>query len=130
MIREGGPVHVLVVDDSKTMRLILKRFLDKMGFQVVEAGNGREALDRLREMAKPDLVLVDWNMPEMSGVEFVRSVRTDRTYDTLPLVMVTTNAELEHVAEALEAGANEYVMKPFTLEVIREKLSLLGLTET
>jgi two-component system, chemotaxis family, chemotaxis protein CheY len=122
-------VNALVIDDSSTMRLILTRFLAKMGFQVVEATNGREALKRLREMGRADLVLVDWNMPEMNGVDFVRSVRADHSFDDLPLVMVTTNTELEHVAEALEAGANEYVMKPFTMDVIREKLSLLGFLE-
>ncbi|HEV3483446.1 MAG TPA: response regulator [Candidatus Acidoferrales bacterium] len=122
-------MNALVIDDSSTMRLILTRFLAKMGFQVVEAANGREALQRLRDMGRPDLVLVDWNMPEMNGVDFVRSVRADRSFDDLPLVMVTTNTELEHVAEALEAGANEYVMKPFTMDVIREKLGLLGFLE-
>ena len=122
-------MNALVIDDSSTMRLILKRFLAKMGFHVVEAANGREALERLREMGQTDLVLVDWNMPEMNGVDFVRSVRADRSFDNLPLVMVTTNTELEHVAEALEAGANEYVMKPFTMDVIREKLGLLGFLE-
>lgn len=122
-------MNALVIDDSSTMRLILTRFLVKMGFQVVEATNGREALQRLREMGRPDLVLVDWNMPEMNGMDFVRSVRADRRFDDLPLVMVTTNTELEHVAEALEAGANEYVMKPFTMDVIREKLGLLGFLE-
>lgn len=122
-------MNALVIDDSSTMRLILTRFLAKMGFQVVEAANGREALQRLQEMGRPDLVLVDWNMPEMNGVDFVRSVRADHSFDDLPLVMVTTNTELEHVAEALEAGANEYVMKPFTMDVIREKLGLLGFLE-
>ena len=122
-------MNALVIDDSSTMRLILTRFLRKMGFQVVEAENGREALERLREMGQLDLVLVDWNMPEMNGVDFVKSVRADRSFDNLPLVMVTTNSELEHVAEALEAGANEYVMKPFTMDVIREKLGLLGFLE-
>ena len=122
-------MNALVIDDSSTMRLILTRFLAKMGFHVVEAKNGREALQRLREMGRADLVLVDWNMPEMNGVDFVRSVRADHTFDDLPLVMVTTNTELEHVAEALEAGANEYVMKPFTMDVIREKLGLLGFLE-
>lgn len=122
-------MNALVIDDSSTMRLILTRFLAKMGFQVVEAANGREALQRLREMGRTDLVLVDWNMPEMNGVDFVRSVRADHSFDDLPLVMVTTNTELEHVAEALEAGANEYVMKPFTMDVIREKLGLLGFLE-
>ena len=123
-------MNALVVEDSTTIRMILRKFLGKLGFDVVEAGNGREGLDRLREMAQADVVLVDWNMPEMNGVDFVRAVRADRGYDVLPLVMVTTNTELENVAEALSAGANEYVMKPFTLDMIREKLELLGIVKT
>jgi two-component system chemotaxis response regulator CheY len=123
-------VNALVVEDSTTIRMILRKFLGKLGFDVVEAGNGREGLDRLREMARADVVLVDWNMPEMNGVDFVRAVRADHKYDVLPLVMVTTNTELENVAEALSAGANEYVMKPFTLDMIREKLELLGIVKT
>jgi len=120
-------MHALVVDDSKPIRSILKVYLNKMGFQVEEACNGREGLTRLKVMSQLDLVLVDWNMPEMDGIEFVRTVREVPAYDSLPLVMITTNAELENVATALDAGANEYVMKPFTLDVIREKLILLGL---
>jgi two-component system, chemotaxis family, chemotaxis protein CheY len=118
-------VDVLIIDDSSTIRLILRRFLAKMGCQVVEAENGRDGLDRLREMTHVDIVLVDWNMPEMNGLDFVRAVRADRTYDALPIVMVTTNTQIENVAEALTAGADEYVMKPFTLDVIREKLGVI-----
>ena len=81
-------------------------------------------------MSQTDLVLVDWNMPNMSGVDFVRAVRAIRQYDSLPLVMVTTNTELDQIASALEAGANEYIMKPFTQDVIRGKLELLGLLKT
>jgi two-component system chemotaxis response regulator CheY len=91
--------------------------------------NGRDALDRLRGMKKADVVLVDWNMPEMDGLSFVEAVRAERQYDELPLMMVTTNTELAHVARALEAGANEYIMKPFTRDMIREKLELLGFIE-
>ena len=123
-------MNALVVEDSTTIRMILRKFLGKLGFDVVEAGNGREGLDRLKEMTRADVVLVDWNMPEMNGVDFVRAVRADHGYDGLPLVMVTTNVELENVAEALDAGANEYVMKPFTLDMIREKLELLGIVKT
>jgi two-component system chemotaxis response regulator CheY len=119
-------MHVLVVDDSSTMRLILKAHLNKLGFEVTEAANGREALICLKEMAKTDLVLVDWNMPEMDGVSFVRAVRAESAYASLTLMMVTTNTEIAHVSEALDAGANEYIMKPFTGAVIREKLELLG----
>lgn len=123
-------MHALVVDDSQTIRLILRKYLGKIGFDVVEAADGVEGIARLREMPQTDLVLVDWNMPNMSGVDFVRAVRTIRQYDSLPLVMVTTNTELDQIASALEAGANEYIMKPFTQDVIRGKLELLGLLKT
>jgi len=123
-------VHALVVDDSQTIRLILRKYLGKIGFDVVEAADGVEGIARLREMSQTDLVLVDWNMPNMSGVDFVRAVRAIRQYDSLPLVMVTTNTELDQIASALEAGANEYIMKPFTQDVIRGKLELLGLLKT
>jgi two-component system chemotaxis response regulator CheY len=122
-------MHALVVDDSSTIRMILKEFLKKLGFEVSEAGNGQEALDRLKGMGKADLVLVDWNMPVMDGVSFVRAVRAQPGYASLPLLMVTTNTELSQVSTALEAGANEYIMKPFTREMVREKLELLGLLE-
>jgi two-component system chemotaxis response regulator CheY len=119
-------MQALVVDDSATMRQILREYLKKLGFAVTEAANGREALDVLKRMPTADLVLVDWNMPEMDGVSFVRAVRADPSYAALPLLMVTTNTELSQVSTALEAGANEYIMKPFTREMIREKLELLG----
>ena len=120
-------MHALIVDDSTTMRMILKAHLKKLGFEVTEAVNGRDALDRLKAMATADLVLVDWNMPVMDGLAFVRAVRTEIEYAALPLMMVTTNTDRAHVSEALEAGANEYIMKPFTADMIREKLELLGL---
>ena len=119
-------MHALVVDDSNTIRIILTAYLKKLGFDVTVAINGREALDRLHGMAKADLVLVDWNMPEMDGLSFVRAVRADNEYAALPLMMVTTNVELCNVAEALDAGANEYLMKPFTMDILRAKLELLG----
>jgi two-component system chemotaxis response regulator CheY len=125
-------MHALIVDDSTTIRMILGEYLKKLGFDVTEAVNGRDALDRLRGMKKADVVdvvLVDWNMPEMDGLSFVEAVRAERQYDELPLMMVTTNTELAHVARALEAGANEYIMKPFTRDMIREKLELLGFIE-
>ena len=120
-------MHALVVDDSRPIRGILKKYLGQMGFTVVEASNGREGLARLQQMPQADVVLVDWNMPEMNGVDFVRAVRAIRIYDALPVVMVTTNSESDQISTALDAGANEYVMKPFTRDVIREKLELLGI---
>jgi two-component system chemotaxis response regulator CheY len=109
--------------------MILKEYLKKLGFEVSEAANGREALAVLNGMATADLVLVDWNMPEMDGVSFVRAVRAEPRYATLPLLMVTTNTELSQVSTALEAGANEYIMKPFTRDMIRQKLELLGFVQ-
>jgi two-component system chemotaxis response regulator CheY len=123
-------MRALVVEDSKTIRMILCEYLRKMDIQVVEAADGREALERLKEMSPPDLVLVDWNMPVMNGIDFIRAVRELQIFDPLPLIMVTTNSESEHVGTAMEAGANEYIQKPCTFEALREKLDRLGLFET
>ena len=117
----------LIVDDSRTMRLVLKKILNEVGFEVSEAGDGSEALIRLKELDRVDLMLVDWNMPVMDGLEFVRAVRQDNAYDEVPVMMVTTEDTMDRVVEALNAGANEYVMKPFTSESIIEKLEILDL---
>jgi two-component system chemotaxis response regulator CheY len=119
-------MQALVVDDSAIIRKILTAYLQRFGFTVTVAEDGRQALDRLSTMATSDLVLVDWNMPEMDGIAFIRAVRAQAHYAALPLIMVTTNADISHVAEALDAGANEYIMKPFTADIMREKLELLG----
>ncbi|MBI5387501.1 MAG: response regulator [Verrucomicrobia bacterium] len=119
-------MKALIIDDSRTMRMIIGRILRELGFEIHEAGNGIEGLDRLREIGQPDITLVDWNMPEMTGFEFLKAVRAQSEYDSMKLMMVTTETEMNQVANALDAGANEYVMKPFTKDVIKEKLSLLG----
>ena len=119
-------MHALVVDDSRTIRAFLKEQLRSLGFEVTEAGDGLQALSSLKKMTEVDLVLVDWNMPEMDGLSFVRAVRAESLYAALPMMMVTTNAELAQVSKALEAGVNEYIMKPFTTDILREKLQLLG----
>jgi two-component system chemotaxis response regulator CheY len=117
----------MVVDDSRAIRMILANTLSELGFQVCQAGNGKEALDMLeRENGEFSLVLVDWNMPEMNGLEFVKRVRSDSRMSSVPLMMVTTETEMGQVVTALEAGANEYVMKPFTREIITDKLRLMG----
>lgn len=121
-------MRALVIDDSKPIRSILGKFLKELGFDITEAVNGKNALDELDRLGPPDLALVDWNMPEMNGLDFVRSVRANQRYDQVPLMMVTTETDMERVAAALEAGANEYVMKPFTKDVILDKLQLLGMT--
>ncbi len=123
-------MRALVIDDSRATRTILGQILKEIGFEVSEAGHGREALERLKESGALDLALVDWNMPEMDGFEFIRAVRANHAYDSMRLMMVTTETEMEQVAKALEAGANEYVMKPFTKDVILEKLDLLGIARS
>lgn len=120
-------MRALIIDDSRAMRKILTGILRPMGFEIAEAGNGIEALKALSEHGKFEIALVDWNMPEMDGFSFVQAVRADHQFDDMLLMMVTTEAEFSQVAKALGAGANEYVMKPFTADVIREKLELLGL---
>jgi two-component system chemotaxis response regulator CheY len=120
-------MRVLVVDDSRAMRAIIGKILKEVGCEITEAAHGREALERLQQRGKPDLALVDWNMPEMNGLEFVKAVRAEPAYSDLPLMMVTTESEMGAMVTALEAGANEYVMKPFTKEVILEKLAILGI---
>ncbi len=119
-------MRALVIDDSRAMRAILGNMLRPLGYEVFEATNGREGMDRLRQLDHVDVALVDWNMPEMNGLEFVRAVRADRGRDALRLMMVTTETEMSQMVLALEAGANEYIMKPFTKEVILEKLEMLG----
>jgi two-component system chemotaxis response regulator CheY len=123
-------MRALVVEDSKTIRMILCEYLRKMGIQVVEAADGREALERLKEMSPPDLMLVDWNMPVMNGIDFIRAVRELHVYDPLPLIMITTNSEYEHLGVAMEAGANEYIQKPCTFDAPREKIEQFGLLKT
>lgn len=110
------------------MRSVLGRIMTDVGFSEIEqAGDGKEALTRLESSKGFDIALVDWNMPVMNGLEFVRAVRADARFRDLLLMMVTTESEMSQVARALLAGANEYVMKPFTKEIIVEKLEILGL---
>jgi two-component system chemotaxis response regulator CheY len=116
----------LVIDDSRAMRGILSKILVKLGFEVLQAGDGREAMAVLdRESAHIDLVLSDWNMPEMNGLEFVTAMRAEPRFEAIPVVMVTTETHIEQMVTALSAGANEYIMKPFTAEMVEDKLRLL-----
>ena len=122
-------MQALVIDDSRAMRRILVQILQSIGFQVLEAGHGKEGLERLKQNPRPAVTLVDWNMPEMNGYEFLQAVRADHDYDAMPIMMVTTETEMTQVEKALTAGANEYVMKPFTREVILQKLELMGVVQ-
>ena len=117
----------LVVDDSRAMRAILTRLMSGLGFDVAQAADGAQALAVLDAGARPDVCLVDWNMPVMNGLEFIKSVRSRTELRDVSLMMVTTESEQSQIVRALAAGAHEYVLKPFTDEVIAEKLALLGL---
>jgi len=113
-------MKILLVDDSRTIRNIQKNVLAQLGHtDVAEAADGLEALQRIREQ-RPDLMLVDWNMPNMDGITLVRNVRANDP--NLPIIMVTTEAEKSRVIEAIKAGVNNYVVKPFTSQTLSEKI--------
>lgn len=118
-------MRALVIDDSRAVRLILRNHLAELGIPAAEAGDGRAGLAAL--LAEPDigLVLVDWNMPEMDGLEFITEVRRRPALNHVKLVMCTTESESDQVLRATAAGADEYIMKPFTKDVLIAKLSLL-----
>lgn len=120
-------MRVLVIDDSRAMRAILRSAVRSFGCDCIEAANGKEGLDQVCREGPFELALVDWNMPVMNGLEFVTAVRAKPEHASMRVVMVTTEVEMSQVARALSAGADEYVMKPFTQEILREKLELLGL---
>jgi two-component system chemotaxis response regulator CheY len=110
--------------------MILKKALVQQGFEVFEAGDGKQALEEIGRTGPLDLALVDWNMPVMTGIELVTEVRAQKNLDGMAIMMVTTETEATQVQRALEAGANEYVMKPFTDDILKEKLLLLGLGQS
>ena len=119
-------MKALVVDDSRPIRRIESQILQELGFETVDACHGREALDHLQANPLPDVVLVDWNMPEMDGLEFIKAVRKDVRFRGLVMLMVTTETETDQMLRALTAGADEYLMKPFQKEGLVDKLRMLG----
>jgi two-component system chemotaxis response regulator CheY len=123
-------MHALIIDDSRTMRIILNRILTGLGFSTAEAGNGQEALDAIAHGPVPDLCLIDWNMPVMDGYTFITEVRSNPEWRDVTLMMVTTESEQRNIVRALAAGAHEYVIKPFTPDAIVDKLELLGLVRS
>lgn len=118
----------LIVDDSKVIRMVAKKILQELSFQTVEAEDGKTALDRCGE-AMPDAVLLDWNMPVMNGIEFLRELRKMPGGDAPKVVFCTTENDIEHIQEAIEAGANEYIMKPFDSEILQAKFVQVGLLD-
>ena len=114
-------MKILLVDDSRTIRNIQKNVFSQLGHtDIMEAADGVEALAQIGE-TRPDLVLIDWNMPNMDGITLVRKIR--ETDKALPLIMCTTEAEKSRVLEAVKAGVNNYVVKPFTAETLSEKIN-------
>jgi two-component system chemotaxis response regulator CheY len=116
----------MIVDDSKIIRKVTRRILESLGFSIVEAENGRLALDEFRQH-RPKLILLDWHMPVMDGLEFIKHLRKEEGGQEPVVIFCTTETEFENIQAALESGANEYVMKPFDEEILRGKLVQLNL---
>lgn len=119
-------MKALVVDDSSAMRSYLRRILAEHGFETAQAGDGEEALAVLDDAPRPDLILLDWNMPGRNGFETLKEIRERDELASVPVMMVTTEVDMREVVMALDAGANEYLMKPFTPEIMSAKLELMG----
>jgi len=122
-------MRALIVDDSRPIRRIEGDILRELGFETADACHGKEALERLQTEPLPDVILVDWNMPEMDGLEFVKAVRRDARYSGLVVMMVTTETEPDQMLRALTAGADEYLMKPFAKDGLVDKLRLVGMVK-
>jgi two-component system, chemotaxis family, chemotaxis protein CheY len=116
----------LVVDDSRVIRKVARRILEDLRFHVEEAGDGLEALTLCRK-AMPEAVLLDWNMPVMSGIDFLRALRKERGGEAPIVVFCTTENDVDHISEAIKAGANEYIMKPFDGDILHSKFVEAGL---
>ena len=115
----------LIVDDSRVIRKVSRHILESLGFSVDEAENGREGLERCAE-TMPDVILLDWNMPVMSGMEFLKALRQSEHEDQPKVVFCTTENDIAHIRAAIAAGADEYVMKPFDRDTLHSKLQIVG----
>jgi two-component system chemotaxis response regulator CheY len=112
----------LVVDDSRVIRKVARRIIEDMGFEVAEAGDGLEALAWCRA-SMPDAILLDWNMPAMNGIDFLRQLRLERGGEGPKVVFCTVENDLDHIREALDCGASEYIMKPFDSDIVQSKFA-------
>jgi two-component system chemotaxis response regulator CheY len=121
-----SPRTCLVVDDSRVVRKVARRILEGTGFGVLEAEDGALALTACRAKM-PDAILLDWNMPVMNGIEFLRALRAEFGPDNPPVLFCTTENDMRFVEEAIEAGAQEFIMKPFDAEILRGKFAQVGL---
>ncbi len=117
-------MKVLVVDDSKPIFMMVSQMLEELGHQAVWAENGQDAIEKINENADFELVLLDWNMPIMSGIDFLKTIRADDSYGAVKVIMCTSESEKERVLEALKAGASNYIVKPFDAAGIKEKLGI------
>lgn len=117
----------LVVDDSRVIRMVARRILEDLSFSVDEAADGQAAADHCRDKGMPDVVLLDWNMPIKSGIEFLRELRQMTGGEAPVVVFCTTENNMAHIQEAISSGANEYIMKPFDSEIIESKFAQVGL---
>ncbi len=115
----------LVVDDSKAIRQIERKYLEELGFEVLEAEHGKEALEVLNEHPDVSLILLDWHMPVMNGYEFLKVLRSNPKYQDIKVMMVTTENQQKSVIDAIMAGANEYLMKPFDKEMLETKIRFI-----
>ncbi len=116
----------LIVDDSKVVRSVARRIIESLNFQTREAENGQVALDSCLK-AMPDAILLDWNMPVMNGIDFLRKLRATSGGDAPVVVFCTTETDMAHIQQAMVAGANEYIMKPFDSEIVQSKFAQVGL---
>jgi two-component system, chemotaxis family, chemotaxis protein CheY len=116
----------LIVDDSRVVRKVARRILEELGFACDEAEDGKQALEAVSR-AQPTMVLLDWNMPVMNGLEFLKALRAQHSSDAIKVVMCTTENDMNHIMEAMQSGANEYIMKPFDKEILEAKLGQIGL---
>lgn len=117
---------ILLVDDSRTVRSVGKRYSSALGFETFEAENGQAALDMIRAHPDIDVILLDWNMPVMDGLSFLKALREEPLAEQPVVVMCTTENDMSRIVEAMQAGANEYIMKPFTEDIVRDKLEETG----
>lgn len=119
-------MKVLIIDDSRTMRRLLASYITRYTGEIIEAEDGVAALEQMARHAPVDLALVDWDMPRMNGLDFIKAVRANPTYADTKLLMVTSHNSMEDIGATLEAGANDFLMKPMTEEMVADKLRLIG----
>ena len=118
--------HCLIVDDSRVVRTVASRIIRDLSFEIDEAGDGSEALRKCREKM-PDAILLDWNMPTMNGIDFLRALRREDNGKDPVVVFCTNENDPEHIGEAIRSGADEYIMKPFDADIVESKFAEIGL---